>query len=192
MWPPGVRTIEIGERPIVNGIESGTPSSARSPAGARWRALTRPAGLVTSVLLCTFLVVLMLGRTYPSDAALFPTLVGASGVVLSLVYLGALAFGDADGVDREPVGTDRRSFLIALLASPVYSVAVYIAGFHAATFFAMLVMPLLLGFRHPLRLVLIALASVAILHLIFAVAMQIDLPVGLIGDFYLRHFVYQD
>lgn len=151
----------------------------------------RPAGLVSASLLGIFLVVLLLGRTYPSDAALFPTLVGAAGVLLSLAYLGALVFRDADDA-REPAGTDRRSFLIALLASPVYSVAVYIAGFHVATFLAMVVMPLLLGFRHPFWLVLIGLATVAILHLVFAVAMQVDLPVGLLGDFYLRHFVYQD
>ena len=148
------------------------------------------------LLLFVFLVVLLLGRTYPSDAALFPTLVGGAGALLGLLFLVLLVFHRAEpagaSADADTIASDRRSFWIALLASPVYSVSIYIAGFYVATFAAMAVMPYLLGFRHILWLLMIAFLMVVVLHLVFVVAMEIDLPLGLAGDFYLRHFVYQD
>jgi hypothetical protein len=170
--------------------------SLRRFAAADWRALSQPAGVVGTILLFVFLLVLVVGRSYPSDAALFPSLVGSAGLVLGLIFLGSLVFDPLAShkhtADAEHSLGDRRSFWIALLASPVYSFSVFVIGFHVASFLAMVVMPLLLGFRHVLWLVLIALAMVIVLHLVFAMAMEIDMPMGLIGDFILRRFVYED
>jgi hypothetical protein len=107
-----------------------------------------------------------------------------------LVLSPAYARRTAD--DREESAGDGRGFWVACITPPIYCLAIYLVGFHAATFVAMLVMPRLLGYRGWLRLTAIAVGTVLVLHLVFVVAVEAELPNGLLGDYLIRTFLYED
>jgi hypothetical protein len=157
--------------------------------------LIQPFCIVTELLCALFVGVVAISRTYTADAALFPTIVGIVGILLCSIFLVTAIlkpdFVAANVLDMEESSTNPRGFWVAFVSSPLYCLAIDLVGFDVATFVAIVLMPSLLGYRRYLRLILIALAAVAVLHLVFVSAVQIDLPNGLIGDFLLRRFVYQ-
>jgi hypothetical protein len=91
-----------------------------------------------------------------------------------------------------PIWRRPRNFWIAFVASPAYTLLIYVIGFDPSTVIAMIAMPYLLGYRGWFRLVAVAAALAITLHLVFVSVFQIELPMGLAGDYVLRHFVYED
>jgi Tripartite tricarboxylate transporter TctB family len=171
------RRDEIGER---------TPRStlASLPAIVAW------------CLAAVFAVVVVVGRGYPPDARLFPTIVATIGLLLCAIFLGASALSPAYAsrniADMEAISGDGRAFRVACIAPFVYSVGIYVLGFYLSTLAAMLVMPPLLGYRDWKRLVAIAVGVVVLLHLVFVVAVEIELPNGLLGDYLVTRFLHDD
>ena len=156
--------------------------------------LTHPSAVVAECLAGMFLVVLLVGRNYPPDARLFPAFVAWLGLLLCAIFLASSvlspAYARRNEEDMEEPPGETRHFWIACIAPPVYSIGIYVIGFHASTFLAMLIMPAMLGFHGRLRLFLIAAGLVLVLHLVFVTAVEIDLPTGLAGDYLLRTFVH--
>jgi hypothetical protein len=70
----------------------------------------------------------------------------------------------------------------ALLSAPAFGLAFWLLGFVVASLAAMLLMPVLMGYRNRRRLVVIAVITVAVLALICPYLLNVDLPHGLVGD----------
>lgn len=158
-------------------------------------ALMQPFCIVAELLGVLFAGVVAISWSYTEDAALFPTIIGSVGVCLCAVFL-ITAMIEPDFVtmniqDMEKRSGDSRGFWVAFISPPLYCLGIDIFGFHVATFVAIVCMPAMLGYRRYLRLTLIALGGVALLHIVFVSAVQIDLPNGFVGDFLLKRFVYQ-
>src|SRR5262245_44749978 len=171
-----------------------TVTQAAAPPALR--VLISLPALVAECLVVVFAVVIIVGRNYPPDARLFPTIVASLGLLLCAIFLAAClaspAYVRRAAADMEEALGDVRGFWISCVTPPIYCVGIYLLGFHVASFIAMLVMPWLLGYRDRWRLVAVAAAVVIVLHLVFVVAVEVELPNGLLGDFLLRRFVYED
>src|SRR5215813_2145673 len=157
---------------MSNGTEPAAPAErgANTPPGSAeppWRVLTSLPAIIAECLVVVFVVVIVAGRNYSPDARLFPTIVASLGLVLCAIFLGTMVLNPdyarrvAD--DREEASGNARGFWVACITPPIYCLAIYLVGFHAATFVAMLVMPRLLGYRGWLRLTGIALGTVLVL-----------------------------
>lgn len=161
---------------------------------ANWAVLRHPSAVVAECLAVLFALVIVIGRQYPPDARLFPTVVSVLGLFLCAVFLAASVlnptYARKNIDDMEEAAGDIMHFWIACVSPPLYSIGIYVIGFHAATFIAMLVMPAVLGYPGWLRRAGIAFAVVLALHLVFVVAVDIDLPSGLLGNYVLTTFVY--
>ncbi len=146
-----------------------------------------PGRAVCGALLAVFTTVLVLGRHYPHDAGLFPSIAGSAGLLLTLVLLAT------DKPAAEPdayPSAGRVRTAVALLAAPVYAFLVWLTGFYAASFTALAVLPWVLGFRRPVILLGVSAGGVAVLAGLFAGAMDMSLPQGLLGNWVLYRFVY--
>ena len=179
----------------ANAIEADPPPQARSKLARLGRVLGQPFCIVAQALFVMFVGVYALSRPYTPDAALFPTLVGVFGAFLCIAFIAACFLEPdylaANARDMEKAEGRADQFWIAFLASPLYCCAIYLVGFHISTFIALISMPYLLGYRRPLRLILLALAALAFAQVVFVQAVQIDLPNGLLGDFLLQRFFYE-
>jgi hypothetical protein len=142
---------------------------------------------VCVALLVVFATVLLVGRHYPHDASLFPSIAGSAGLALTLLLLAVDARAPAPV--RPPRASPARTAL-ALLAAPLTALLVWLAGFYIAAFVALAVLPWLLGFRRKLTLLVVATGGVAILAGLFAGAMDMELPRGKLGEWFLYRFVY--
>ena len=92
--------------------------------------------------------------------------------------------GDASPLkgDDPASKVDWPRFATALLSAPVFGLLFWLLGFVVASFAAMLLMPLLMGYADRRRLVVVAVVTVALLALIFPYLLNVDLPHGLVGD----------
>jgi hypothetical protein len=146
-----------------------------------------PGRAVCGALLIVFGTVLGLSRHYPHDARLFPSIAGGAGLLLTVL----LIIVDKPAPDPvEHAATTPGRTAIALLAAPVYAFLVWLAGFYVASFAVLIVLPWVLGFRRALILLAVALGGVAVLAGLFAGAMDMSLPQGLLGDWFLSRFIY--
>jgi hypothetical protein len=152
----------------------------------RWLTASR---VICLALLVVFTTVLVMGSRYPRDAGLFPTIAGSTGLLLTLLLL-LVDRPAAPSALHDHAPTSRGRTAIALLAAPVFSVLVWLAGFYVAAFLALAVLPWLLGYRRPLVLLAVAIGGVAVLAGLFAGAMDMLLPQGLLGEWFLYRFVY--
>jgi hypothetical protein len=173
------------------------PKSAAGPEeGPGFAALRMPHCIVATILFAMFIGIVVMARAYPSDAALFPTVSGMIGAALCAVLIvrSVLSAPYAAGhlADQEHTERDAYAFWVALISPPVYCLILYVAGFHIATFLAMILVPHLLGYQGWLRLTLISAGFLAVMHIVFITAVEIDLPIGLLGDFIMRRFFYID
>jgi hypothetical protein len=158
--------------------------------------------LITLGLLIVFIGCFVIGRTYPSDAKIFPMIVGIAGAIITTLHL-ALGFfvparsselynplmeSENDGAPATPEA--RRRLWITIAAAPLYAAGVYVLGFHLATLMTMIALPWGLGFRSPLILLAVTLGTTAAIHLVFGTAMDMQLPHGLLGEWFLHVFIY--
>src|SRR5262245_58100852 len=186
-----------GTEPASLKVDNRSDDTATQPAApSGLRVLTSLPAVVAECLVIVFAVVIIVGRNYPPDARLFPTIVASLGLLLCAIFLAAClaspAYVRRAAADMEEALADVRGFWISCVPPRVYCVRIYLLRFHVASLSAMLVVPCLLGYRDRWRLVAVAAAVVIVLHLVFVVADEVELPNGLLGDFLLRRFVYED
>jgi hypothetical protein len=146
-----------------------------------------------AVLLLFFAGIVAFAFKSPFDARLFPVVIGTAGILLTLGIAvgqvrryrsGAPAVRDDDPAAK--VAWPR--FATALTSAPVFGLLFWLFGFVVASLAAMLLMPVLMGYRNRRRLVIIALVTVALLALVFPYLLNVALPHGLIGDWLIDRF----
>jgi hypothetical protein len=164
----------------------------RAPADAsgerRARAFWREELALLGVLLAFFSGVVVLAVGLPFDARLFPMVIGSAGVLLVAAigieqWRGARA-GESDPHDAA-VEAGRTRLLAALACAPAFGLLLWLLGFVAASLAAMLILPLLMGYRDGRRLIVIAAVTVTVLAIAAPHALQVDLPRGLVGEWLL-------
>jgi Tripartite tricarboxylate transporter TctB family len=141
-----------------------------------------------ALLFIFFVGIVALSFNTPFDARLFPIVIGSAGILLTLVIaveqLRLRRAGDASPLkgDDPASKVDWPRFATARLSAPVFGLLFWLLGFVVASFAAMLLMPLLMGYANRRRLVVLAVVTVALLALIFPYLLNVDLPHGLVGD----------
>lgn len=153
----------------------------------RVRSYWRDEFALIVFLLLFFTGIVAFSYHTPFDARLFPLIIGGSGIVLMLLVgieqarlrrLGEVSVNEDDPAAK----ADWPRHATALLSAPVFGLAFWLFGFVVASLAAMLLMPLLMGYRNRRRLVLVAVVTVAVLALICPYLLKVDLPHGLLGD----------
>lgn len=140
-----------------------------------------------------FAGVLAGSTTLGYDSGLFPRIIGVAG----LVVMGAVAWRFAKGeselvVDDELLTTEPRKRLVALTSPPIYGIMFYVIGFYVSAGIAIAAVPWMLGYRKPLRLLLLALGTITALSVMFSTVLNIPIPHGVIGEWLMRRYVYLD
>jgi hypothetical protein len=149
-----------------------------------WREELSLIGL----LLLFFVGIVAFSYNTPFDARLFPVIIGVAGIALTLLIaveqVRLRRSGEASVVDdHDPaVKVSWPRYLTALLSAPVFGIVFWLFGFVVASLAAMLLMPVLMGYRDRQKLVIVAVATVAILALVCPYLLSVDLPHGLVGD----------
>jgi putative tricarboxylic transport membrane protein len=155
---------------------------------ARIKGYWREELALIALLFIFFTGIVALSFNTPFDARLFPIVIGSAGVLLTLVIaieqLRRRRADDASALkDDDPASrVDWPRFATALLSAPVFGLLFWLLGFVIASFAAMLLMPVLMGYANRRRLVVVAVVTVALLALIFPYLLNVDLPHGLVGD----------
>ncbi len=80
--------------------------------------------------------------------------------------------------------------LLAVAAAPVYALLVWVLGFYVASLVALIVLPQCLDYRRIGMLIVIAAVAVALIAAIFSWGMEMAMPNGLVGDWFLKTYVY--
>jgi hypothetical protein len=157
-------------------------------ADANIRSYWREEFALVALLLIFFIGIVGFSYNTPFDARLFPVIVGVAGIALTLfiaveqVRLCRLNASAAVDADDPAARADWPRFATALLSAPAFGVAFWLFGFVVASLAAMLLMPILMGYRNRRRLVLVAVITVAVLALICPYLLNVDLPYGVVGD----------
>jgi hypothetical protein len=156
--------------------------------------LVWPKHVMDLALLAIFAAVFFGSAAYPPDARLFPLIVSSLGFGLVLVMVVAehvAPGGEGTHSDVDPVHPDEYPRLtLALLSSPVYCLLVWVTGFYVASLATLIVFPVLMGYRQLIVIVPVAVVLLACLWLIFSYAMDMELPLGLLGKWYVSTFVH--
>lgn len=148
-------------------------------------------------LAALFGVVIGTALGYPRDARLFPIIIGTGGLVLSLALaLAVMIRGGAPLADtaakpdeaRDAHGSGR--IVLAVLASPVFGLLLWLVGFWIATAIAVFAVPWMMGYRNKAMLALLALGTIAVLALTFPYLLKVGLPIGVFGEWFLATFVH--
>ncbi len=141
-----------------------------------------------AMLLLFFLGIVAFSYDTPFDARLFPLVVGSAGIVLTVlvaveqVQRRAVDAGSALGENDPADKADWPRYATALLSAPVFGLLFWLFGFIVASLAAMLLMPVLMGYRHRRQLLITAVVTVAVLALIAPYLLNVDLPHGLVGE----------
>lgn len=147
--------------------------------------LRRGDAWMTVALLVILAVMVGEATRYPRDSRLFPMLVGSVGVAAAMLLLLRMATGQVRQPARdeeEGAGIGAAPLWVALLAPPLFGVVTWLFGFLAAAALAAFFAPAFMGERRLLRRVALALGTVAALHLLFPVTLNVPLPRGEIMD----------
>lgn len=158
------------------------------PADARARGYWREELALIALLLLFFSGIVAFSYNTPFEARLFPLIIGGSGIVLMLL----IAFeqirlrraGETSRRDENDpaVKAEWPRLATALLSAPVFGLAFWLLGFVVASLAAMLLMPVLMGYRNRRRLVVVAVVTVTVLAIVCPYLLKVDLPHGLVGD----------
>jgi len=152
------------------------------------RSYWREEFALIALLLLFFIGIVALAYKVPFDARLFPVVVGTAGILLLLAIAieqfrrrredAASAVNENDPAVM--AGWPR--FATALLSAPAFGVMFWLFGFIVASLAAMLLMPVLMGYRNRRRLIIVALVTVVVLSMIAPYLLNVALPHGLVGD----------
>jgi Tripartite tricarboxylate transporter TctB family len=153
----------------------------------RVRNYWREEFALIAALLLLFGGVITLSIRLPFDARLFPLVIGTAGILLCL----AIAWQEkrrrhsaepAVHANDPATNVSWRRFATALLAAPAFGVVFWLFGFFIASLAAMLLMPALMGYTNRRLMLLVGVATVAMLAVFFPYLVGINLPHGLVGD----------
>ena len=154
---------------------------------ARIRNYSREEYSLIAILAIFFSGIILFAWKLPFDARLFPTVIGATGILLTVL----IAFqelrrpaGHADAVSSDDPASNASwlRFAIALLSAPVFGLVFWLLGFFVASLAAMLVMPTLMGYSDRRRLLIVGVVTVGFLALFFPYLVGVNLPHGVVGD----------
>jgi hypothetical protein len=158
------------------------------PADSNAKGYWREEFSLIGLLLLFFIGIVAFSYNTPFDARLFPVIMGAAGIALTLLIAveqvrlhrtdEALVVDDKDPATT--VGWPR--YFTAMLSAPVFGIVFWLLGFVVASLAAMLIMPALMGYQDRRKLVIVAVVTVAVLALICPYLLSVDLPHGLVGD----------
>ena len=152
------------------------------------RSYWREEFSLIAVLLFFFIGIIAFAYKTPFDARLFPLVIGSAGILLTLVIAAEQLrrrHADETSVLDESDPANKAGwprFATALLSAPVFGLVFWLFGFVVASLAAMLLMPLLMGYRNRRRLVIVAVVTVAVLAFIAPYLLNVALPHGLVGD----------
>lgn len=144
---------------------------------------------LVAVFLILFGAVIGFGAGLPFDARLFPLIIGAVGIVLCLLIgwedlrrRRATAPADVVSENDPAANATWPRFATALLSAPVFGLVFWLFGFFVASLAAMFVMPPLMGYTNRRMIVVVGLATVAVLAAFFPYLVGVSLPHGVVGD----------
>ena len=151
------------------------------------RAYWREEFSLIALLLLFFIAIVAFACTLPFDARLFPLIIGCAGIALTLaVALEQMRRrrAGASVVDADDPATraDWPRYATALLSAPAFGLLFWLFGFIIASFAAMMLIPLLMGYGNWRRLVVTAVITVAVLAVIGPYLLNVELPQGVVGD----------
>jgi hypothetical protein len=154
---------------------------------ARITNYSREEYSLIAILLIFFAGIIAFAWKLPFDARLFPTVIGTTGILLTLM----IAYqelrrprGHVDTVAADDPASNASwlRYATALLSAPVFGVVFWLFGFFVASLAAMLVMPTLMGYSDRRRLLIVGVVTVAFLALFFPYLVGVSLPRGVVGD----------
>jgi len=156
---------------------------------ARVRNYWREEAALIVVVLIIFVGIIAFSLPLPFDAKLFPLVIGAAGILLCIA-IGIQEFrrrastAPADVVSNtDPaVAADWPRFATALLSAPVFGLVLWLFGFFVASLAAMFLMPILMGYSNRRMMLIVGLATVAVLAVFFPYLVGVNLPHGVVGD----------
>jgi Tripartite tricarboxylate transporter TctB family len=161
---------------------------------ARIGSYRREEFALIALLLLFFLGIVVFSYDTPFDARLFPLVVGSAGIVLTVLVAveqlqrravdAGSALDEADPADR----ADWPRYATALLSAPVFGLLFWLFGFIVAALAAMLLMPVLMGYRRRRQIAVTAVATVAVLAVAAPYLLNVDLPHGLVGEWLVDRF----
>jgi putative tricarboxylic transport membrane protein len=146
--------------------------------------LRRSDAALAGALLVLFAGMLAEGARYPYDSRLLPTIVGVVGMAAAALLLLRMAVGAVRRAEKEEEGggIGATPVWVAMLVPPVFGLVMWLFGFAVAAALAAFFVPGLMGERRLLRRLVLALGTVAALHLLFPVILNVPLPRGEIMD----------
>ncbi len=154
-----------------------------------------PEWVLQGALLLLFVGVAAMALGFEPESRLFPLIVGTIGAGLTAgLILYGFAWPDVAAPLKAANGNKRipRDVIIGVAAAPIYSGLVWLAGFYVASPLALIVMPWLLGYRNLLVLLPLTVVMTAIFAAVFSYAMDLSLPPGLLGHWFLARFIDLD
>jgi len=155
----------------------------------RVRSYWREEFALIAVLLILFGLIVFFAIPLPFDAKLFPLIVGVAGIALcaaiaveELRRRQTRAPDDLVAEDDPAANATWPRFATALLSAPMFGVVFWLFGFFVASLAAMFVMPPLMGYSNRRMMIVVGLATVAVLAVFFPYLVGVNLPHGVIGD----------
>lgn len=118
---------------------------------------------------------LIAASRYPSEPALFPRIVGVAGVLLAAAIVARALMSPSAKTDA----LDVRRLWLAVAAPIVYAIGMWLLGYWIASAAALIVFPLLLGFRRPVLVVGTAVGIVVFFGVVLGY-LDVRLPKGLL------------
>lgn len=159
---------------------------------AHLRAHKAEAVTIAGMLL-VYAIVLVGTVQLSADSGLFPRIIGFFGLVVMAVVALRFLRGGAEIVDDdELLTTTKRKRLVALISPPAYGAVFYIFGFYVSAGIAIGAVPWMLGYRKPVALLLLGIGTVAVLSLLFSTVLNVPIPHGVVGEWFMRRYVYLD
>jgi hypothetical protein len=158
-------------------------------ADSRVRNYWREELALIAMLLVLFGGVIVFAIRLPFDAKLFPLIIGSAGILLCLAIImqelarrRSAAPADVVPDDDPAASASWPRFAAALLAAPVFGLVFWLFGFFVASLAAMLAMPPLMGYSNRRMVLIVGLATVAVLAVFFPSLVGVNLPHGVVGD----------
>jgi Tripartite tricarboxylate transporter TctB family len=155
------------------------------PRLSTFRIHGNPDAIVSLALVCFFGTWWVLALHFPPDARVLPSLVSGAGVVLSGIHFVTSGLSGRPVVPRVLDSTSseedlvRRRLAIGLIAPPVYTLITFLLGFEIAAIIALIGLPIILGSKKRLLLVIIAIMAIITIHFVFGKLLQVNLPIGI-------------
>lgn len=120
------------------------------------------------------LIVALLSRSYSGASGFYPLVLGiVMALVGAIIAIKAIMTGSQTIRVLAPAPA---KLLLSAIACMIYVFLVVPLGFYTASVLLMLLLPVLLGFRRPLFLCLMAVGFVGLIYVLFSLVLEKPLP----------------